>query len=73
MEVVALIVVLFIAFWIWQSGYASGKREGSRKGYGVGYSRGRRASNASGCLVVLLVLGFVTLGSVAAVACSLNR
>lgn len=73
MELLAWIVILGIAVWVWQSGYTSGKREGSRKAYGVGYSRGRRASNASGCLVAILMLFVIKLAAAGAIACSLQQ
>lgn len=60
MEALGFIVLLVIAYVVWQAAFQSGKRIGSRKGYGVGFDRGSRSRKQSGCLVVvaaLLVLG----------------
>lgn len=57
-SIIALILILAVAGWLYNSGHKAGKREGSRKGYGVGFDRGSRSKKKqSGCMIVIVLGG----------------
>ena len=65
--IVGFIVLLLIGVAICEA-YKSGKRKGSRKGYGVGFGRGKRQRGPSGCLVIIIMVAFLSLGTAMAMA-----
>lgn len=65
-----VIVVIFVAYFVYDLAYKRGKREGSKKGYGVGFDRGKK-STSGGCLVILLSFGVILFTGTIVIACRL--
>jgi hypothetical protein len=56
-ELLILLIIAAIGYFLYQSGFKSGKHLGSRKAYGVGYARGRKSNGQNGCLIIFVLIG----------------